>query len=188
VNTADSQRSKRPVTPKEVIERLIWKGWNAEIAFYEGSRVCRRLDAELIRGAVVALRKRRALSIDIRALIAAVEPSDPDEVLRRDWQDAIDGLRVLFHASPAGTSRQRQLLLGVARNRKLIAAMRVASMPAQSIDPTWMAVLIAEGSPESNAVVAKFTATYAKNYPDLLRKLELFRGALDGGAASRPTR
>ncbi len=57
----------------------------------------------------------------------AVEPSDADDELTRDWQEAIDGLRVLFHASPKGTSRERRLLLDVARNRKLFAAMRVAS-------------------------------------------------------------
>jgi hypothetical protein len=171
--------SKRLLTPKQVIDRLIWKDWEPSVAFYEGSRECRRLDAQLIRGVVAALRKRRALPLDARALVEAVDPAVADDELKRDWQAAIDGLRVLYHASPKGTSRQRELLLDVARNRKLVAAMRVASTVASDLDPTWMAVLIAEGSPKSRAVAARFRKRYAKRYPEWLPPLELFRGALD---------
>jgi hypothetical protein len=169
---------KRPVTPEQVIEFLIWKRWEPRIAFYEGSTACRRLDAKLIRGTISALRKRRSLPRDVRALVEAVDPGDADDDLTRAWRDGIDGLRVLFHASPKGTTRERSLLLDVARNRKLVAAMRTASTRESDVDPTWMAVLIADGSPESRSVVDRCRPRYAK-YPDLLRALESFRGALD---------
>jgi hypothetical protein len=128
---------------------------------------------------IAALRKRRKLPKEVRALVEAVELGDADDALRRDWQQAIDGIRVLYHASPVGTARQRNQLLEVARNRKLVGALRVAATAASRLDPTRMAVLIAEGSPQSDAVVAELSASYVEKYSELLRKLELFRGALD---------
>lgn len=103
------KRPKRPVTPRQAIDCLIRKGWDPGIVFFEGSRMCRRLDAQLIRDVVAELRKVRSPPRDVRALTEAVDPHDRDDELMRNWQTAIDGLRVLFHASPIGTPRERRL-------------------------------------------------------------------------------
>jgi hypothetical protein len=170
---------KRPATSELVIDCLVWKGWNPGIAFYEGSRVCRRLDAKLIRETVAELRGLQALSRDVHALVEAVDLRVGDDELCKDWRDAIDGLRVLFHASPIGTARERNLLLNVARNPRVVSAMQVALKSEHRVDPTWMAVLIAEGSTKSQSIVDRFRKDYATRNPKLLRALELFSGALD---------
>jgi hypothetical protein len=184
------QLPKRPTTSQQVIECLSWKGWDARIAFYEGSRICRRLDAKLIRETVAELRKRRSLSRDVSALVEAVDPRLPDHDLKNDWQNAIDALRTLFRASPKGTSRERNLLLDVARNGKVVSGMQAAAKSAKDIDPTWMAVFTAEGSPTSRSIADRFRKDYAKRHPGLLRALDAFTGALEvspGGAPGAPS-
>lgn len=173
------QLPKRPTTSKQVIDCLSWNGWDPRIAFYEGSRVCRRLDAKLIRETVAELRKRRALPRDVNALVEAVDPRVADQELKNDWQNAIDALRTLFRASPKGTSRERSLLLDVARNGKVVSGMQAAAKSARDIDPTWIAVFIAEGSPKSRSIADRFRKDYATRHPELLRVLEAFTGALD---------
>jgi len=114
--------------------------------------------------------------------------ADADDTLEREWREAIDHLRVLADASPIGTSRQRGLLVGVARNKRLVRAMRSPLKTEPEIDPTWMAVLIAEGSPASSATVRRYRRTYLPKYAELLQKLETFRGALNEPALPQPER
>jgi hypothetical protein len=170
---------KRLTTSKQVIDCLVWEGWDPRIAFYEGSRACRRLDAKLIRETVAELRGHQILPRDVHVLVEAVDIRVGDDELSNDWRNAIDGVRVLFHASPKGTARERHLLLDVARNPRVVAAMQVALQSAHNVDPTWMAVSIAEGSAKSRSIVDRFRKDYATRYPELLRALELFSGALD---------
>jgi hypothetical protein len=176
----------RPKTPTQVIECLLREGWHPAVVFFEGSRTCRRLEAGLIRESVDELRKRPSLPRDVGALVETVELRERDDEVEGRWQGSIDGLRTLYHASPKGSARERKLLLDVARDRRLVAAMRAAVTATGEIEPTWMAVLIAEGSPESQAVVDRFRDAYAARYPELLRQLETFRGATAAPAAEAP--
>jgi len=169
----------RPTTPTQVLQCLIWPGWHPGIAFYQGARKCRHLKAEAIRGTLALLRTQAHLPKEVRALVEAVAPDDEDEHLERDWCDAIDGLRILYHASPTGTERERELLLSVARNKRLVAGMRRALPAEPKVAPTWMAVLLADGSVESRAVTDRFLHAYTK-YPELLEALKGFRGAASG--------
>jgi len=52
---------RNPSTAKQVVDCLTWKRWHPSIAFYQGSKVCRRIEADLIRRTIALLRKRRAL-------------------------------------------------------------------------------------------------------------------------------
>jgi hypothetical protein len=174
-----NQPPQRLATAQQVIDRLIRPGWDPSSAFYDGSKVYRGLNAKLIRETVTELRARQALPRDVHALIEAVDLNADDNELRKNWQDAIRGLRVLLYASPKGTARQRNLLLDVARNPRVVAAMQVALESGHKPDPTWIAVLIAEGSAKSQSIVDRFRHDYATHYPELLRALELFNGALD---------
>jgi hypothetical protein len=172
----------RPKTPTQVVDCLIREGWDPGLVFFEGSRACRRLAAGLIRESLVELRKRPSLPRAVHALVEAVDPCESDDDVTSRWQSAIDGLRVLLHASPKGSARERGLLLDVARDPRLVAAMRAAVVATGETEPTWTAVLIAEGSPESSAVVDRFRDHYAR-YPGLMQQLETtFRGALTAPA------
>jgi hypothetical protein len=115
----------------------------------------------------------------VHALVKAVDPNVADHQLEMDWQTAIDGLRTLARTSPKGTSRERNLLLDVAQNRKLVLGMQAAMTSAADIDPTWMAVFFAEGSPKSRSIADRYREKYATRYPELLRQLEGFSGALE---------
>ncbi|HEY6907907.1 MAG TPA: DUF4240 domain-containing protein [Myxococcales bacterium] len=171
----------RPATARDVANFLVWQRWDPSVAFYEGSRSCRRLAAALIRGAVPLLRKRlRHRHQEVHALVEAIDVAAADRELERRWQEAIDRLRALYHASPTGTARERSFLLDVARDRKLVGAMRVAAEArGEPADPTWLAVFAAEGSRGSVALVERARREEGARYPDLFRELERFRGALD---------
>lgn len=128
---------------------------------------------------------RSGLGQEVRALVAAVDLAAPDDTLAADWRAAIDGLRILFHASPTGTRRERELLLSVARNAPLVRALRAAVAAADRVDPTWLAVFAAEGSPESAALVERQRPRLASD-DRLLRALDSFRGALEAPPPPAP--
>jgi hypothetical protein len=128
----------------------------------------------LVRESLKELRKQPTLPRYVHALVEVVDLHEPDDNnLKNRWQRAIDGLRGLYHASPVGTARQRGLLLDVAQDQELVAAMRVAVVAAGDTEPTWTAVFFAEGSAESLAVIDRFRDHYAK-YPGLLERLATF--------------
>jgi hypothetical protein len=108
-----------PATPNQVIASLIWKRWDPSIAFYNGSKACRRIGADLIRRTIAVLRKRRTLPDEVRVLVTATDLAADDDETERTWREAIDGLRVLFHASAIGTPREKGLLRELARNRRV---------------------------------------------------------------------
>src|SRR5262249_8265601 len=108
--------------------------------YFSGMKLCRNIGAQLIRDSLELMRPAPEPTPELRALAGAVHATTDDAVLVGDWRAAIDGLRVLYHASPFGTARQRALLLGVAANTKLVAAMRAAVEHATQPLPTWSAV------------------------------------------------
>jgi hypothetical protein len=171
---------RKPATARHVARMLVWPRWNAAVAFQEGSRRCRHLGAALIRGAVPLLRARvKREHQEARALVEVLDLSAQDRDLERRWLEAVDRLRILFNASPVGTLRERALLLDVARDPSLVAAMRVAA-EARGVrpDPTWLAVFLAEGSPASVAIFERARREQGQQHPEVYRELEWFRGAL----------
>jgi hypothetical protein len=131
---------ERPATPTQVIACLICKRWHPSIAFYNGSKACRRIGADLIRQTIAALRTRRSLPVEVRVLVETIDVTADDHECERTWRNAIDALRVLYHASAIGTGREKSLLLDVARNRRLVAGMRLASRFSKDIPHNWLAV------------------------------------------------
>lgn len=122
-------------------------------SYFEGAKLCRNVPAPLLRESLALMRARRGATLEVRALAGAVREDAGDEAVVADWRAAIDGLRALYHASPVGTKRQRELLLDVARNARLVAAMAAALQRGDELPPTWAAVLVAEGSAESAAAI-----------------------------------
>ncbi len=135
------------------------------------------------------MRERRGATVEVRALAGAVREDEGDEVVVADWRSAIDGLRVLYHASPSGTKRERELLLEVARRPRLVAAMAAAVKRSKEVYPTWAAVLIAEGSAASVAALqphlARLLNKVDRNDP---KGRARFLAALQGYAQSAPMR
>jgi hypothetical protein len=169
---------KRPATPTQVIACLICKRWHPSIAFYNGSKACRRIGADLIRQTIGALRTRRSLPVEVRVLVETIDVTADDHECERTWRNAIDALRVLYHASAIGTGREKSLLLEVARNRRLVAGMRLASRFSKDIPPNWLAVFAAEGSADSKAIVVKARRRYATDRR-LLGAIDGFSGPVD---------
>ncbi len=167
----------RRKTPEQVRDLLIRKEWDPSTVFYDGAKDCRTIDAALIRDSQPLLRSHPAGGKDVRALVEAVSTAEPDEVVEAAWRAAIDALRALQRTSPKGTPRERKLLLGIARHRTVVRAMIVAAASEPDLDPSWLAVLSAEGSPESLALVRRHAAGLAK-YPDLDAAIRSFEGAL----------
>ena len=154
---------RKPRTADEVLRCLIWEGWHPSCSFVEGSRHCETIKAPLIRQAIRKLRAKRGLYRYHQALGLAIRLSGTDATVESDWRTALKLLRILEHASPIGTPRQRLLLLEVARNGRVVQAMRRAlkterRIRRRSIEPTWIAVLYAEGSAASVAVADRFNA------------------------------
>lgn len=135
------------------------------------------------------MRERRGATVEVRALAGAVREDEGDEVVVADWRSAIDGLRVLYHASPSGTKRERELLLEVARRSRLVAAMAAAVKRSKEVYPTWAAVLIAEGSAASVAALqphlARLLNKVDRNDP---KGRARFLAALQGYTQSAPMR
>jgi hypothetical protein len=144
----------RPTSVDEFLQCLIWPGWNPSVAFYEGSRKCLNLKAKLVRESLVALQKRSGLSRYTHALCKIVRLSQPDDDLRAAWQLNLGLLRAVFYTSAWGTKRQRMKLLEIAQNAQVVGAMRYAlrqekEIRPREIEPSWIAVLYAEGSKAS---------------------------------------
>jgi hypothetical protein len=125
-------------------------------SYFAGMKVCRNIKASLIRESLEEMRRMRDPTEEVRALAKAVRETTDDAILMEDWRGAVDGLRVLYHASPVGTGRQRAQLLGVAANRRLVAAMRDTIDEGGRLFPTWAAVLIAEGSRASATTIRRY--------------------------------
>ncbi len=143
----------KPRTPEQVRGVLTRKRWDPSVVFYEGSRDCRKLDAELIRRSLPLLGKTRWAGKDVRALVAAVEGLGDDEAIVATWGRAIDALRTLYGTSPIGTDREREKLIAIARDEVVVRAMHVAVAEVKEADPSWTAVFSAHGSRKSKAIV-----------------------------------
>jgi hypothetical protein len=154
----------KPTSVDEVLQCLIiWIGRPPVIAFYEGSRECLNLSAKLIKGSIRALRKRTDLSRYTHALSRAIRVSQPDAVVAAEWRTNLRHLRALYYTSPTGSDRQRSKLLEIARNKLVVGAMRHALrqervIRTRGIEPTWIAVLYAEGSKSSVEQADRFNA------------------------------
>ncbi len=86
----------RPKTPEQVRDRLIWKGWDQSIAFYEGAKDCRNLSASLIRDSLRLLRDQTAAGKEVRALVEAVRVDAAEDAIQESWKTAIDALERYF--------------------------------------------------------------------------------------------
>jgi hypothetical protein len=153
----------RPTSVDEFLRCLIWPGWNPTVAFYEGSRKCLNLKADLVRDSLKALQKRADLSRYTHALGKIVRLSQPDEHLRAEWRLNLPLLRALFYTSPSGTKRQQIKLLEIAHNARVVSAMRYAlrqekEIQPREIEPSWIAVLYAEGSKASVQAAERYNS------------------------------
>jgi hypothetical protein len=124
------------------------------VAFDEGSKKCLKLKPHLIRESIEALGKRSDLSRYTLALSKIVRLSNDDDQLRIEWRTNVPQLRALLYTSAIGTARQRATLLEIARNKQVVSAMLYAlqqerEIETRRIEPTWIAVLYAEGSEAS---------------------------------------
>jgi hypothetical protein len=153
----------KPTSVDEFVRCLIWNGWDPFVAFDEGSKRCLNLKPHLIRESVRALRNRSDLSRYTHALSKVVRLSDDDDVLSVAWRANLSELRSLLHTSASGTDRQRAKLLGIARNKEVVGAMRYAlrqerEIESREIEPAWIAVLYADGSAASVREANRFSA------------------------------
>jgi hypothetical protein len=144
----------KPKSVDEFFNCIIWPRWDPSVAFDEGSKDCLSLKPDLIRDSIRALKKRNDLSRYTLALTKIVRLSDPDDKIKVEWQKNLRHLRALLYTSPVGTERQRAKLIEIARNDQVVKAMRYAlrqekNINPRKIEPTWIAVLFAEGSKAS---------------------------------------
>ena len=144
----------KPKSVDEFLSCIIWPGWDPAVAFDEGSKDCISLKPDLIRDSIRALKKRTDLSRYTLALTKIVRLSDPDDIIKAEWQKNLRHLRALLYTSPVGTERQRAKLIEISRNDQVVKAMRYAlrrekTINPKRIEPTWIAVLFAEGSKAS---------------------------------------
>jgi hypothetical protein len=170
---------KNPKTVDQVIQCLNGIYLHPSIAFYEGSKFCRQIGADLIRAAIKNLKDSGQCPRYTLALINSIDVAASDEAVQEQWRRNIDDLRILYHASPVGMKREKDLLISVSRNKSLIKAM-VSALDAEkgvddrAIEPTWLAVMCAEGSPESLAKV-ELLKPYLN--PRMAKALDAFQGA-----------
>lgn len=163
MNVDASPMKKKPSSVEEFMQCLIWPGWDPFVAFDDGSKHCLNLKPALIRESINSLRKRSDLSRYTLALTRIVRLSLPDDVLKIEWQSNLKQLRALMSTSASGTNRQRARLVEIAGNARLVAAMRFALkhekvVETNRIEPTWIAVLYAEGSEASVREADRFNA------------------------------
>lgn len=179
MNQQDDRFLGKPTTADEFIRCLIWRGWDAGVAFDEGSRRCLKLKPQLIRESVDALSKRSDLSRYTLALSKLIRLSNDDDQLRIEWQTNLPQLRALLYTSPIGRAPQRAKLLQIAGNQQVVSAMRYAlqqegQVEPKKIEPTWIAVLYAEGSEGSVREADRFNALLE---PKLQAALRSYRDA-----------
>ena len=163
MNRPEDRFLDKPTSVDEFMRCLIWQGWDPSVAFDEGSKKCLNLKPDLIRESIKALRKRSDLSRYTRAVIKIILPSQDNDTLRAQWRKNLPQLRALLYTSAVGTDRQRAKLLEIARNEHVVRAMRYAlrqerEIQPRSIEPTWIAVLYAEGSDASVREANRFNA------------------------------
>ena len=166
-----------PKSVEEVMLCLNGRIMDPSIAFYDGSKYARKIEANLIRRTVRELRSVDMVPKYTHALALSVRLGNKDTDLQSAWHKNIDDLRVLYHASPIGTQNQRNLLIGVAQNKSLVKAMRTATVNEEfkrhSIEPTWLAVFSADALPSSLRIVKRLKK-YLKDRT--IRALDSFYG------------
>ncbi len=177
----------KPQNPQQVRELLVREGWNASVIFYEYSRKCRDIGADLIRRSLPLLRKEAQFGQELRVLVGVIDADQPDEVVEGCWTSSIDALRSLYRTSPIGTEREREVLLGIARNPMVVKAMIGAVQSEPDADPSWLAVLSAEGSPAALAIVERSRVGMTEKHPRLASALLGFRNALQNPVSSGST-
>ncbi len=141
-------------------------GWDPYVVFDVGSKQCLNLKPHLIREVVTVLRERSDLSRYTYALSEIVELADNDDALRVEWKKNLTQLRALMFTSAIGTERQRAQLFEIARNKQVVKAMQHAlrqegNPNPKKVEPSWIAVLYAEGTSESIPIADRFNALLA---------------------------
>lgn len=169
---------KKPKTIEDVVRCLNGNVMDPSIAFYEGSKFCRKITAELIRSTITSLSEKHDAPRYTLALIYSITTEVADEELQENWRRNIDDLRVLYGTSPNGTTKQAEKLISVGRNTQLVRGMCKAlkteiEIDRRAIEPTWLAVLYAEGSEQS---VAEFKRIVNLLKPETIKYLEKYRG------------
>lgn len=154
---------QKPKSAEEFIRCIIWKGWDQWAAFDAGSKLLLSAKPQLVRESISALQERSDLTRYTHALTRIVDLSDDDEALRASWKHNLTQLRALLFTSAIGTSRQRAKLLEIAQNKQVVNAMRYAlgqerEPELRRIEPTWIAVLYAEGFSLSKHEADRFNA------------------------------
>ncbi|HSH96411.1 MAG TPA: hypothetical protein VK968_19845 [Roseimicrobium sp.] len=177
---ADDRFLGRPASVDEFMRCIIWPGWHANVAFTEGSKSCLNLKPSLIRPALAALSRRHDLGRYTHALCKIVRTSQPDEALQDEWRTNLPLLRALLYTSPVGTERQREKLLDIARNARVISAMRHAlrkeiTIDPRTVEPSWIAVLYAEHSKASVREADRFNTLLR---PEMQTTLRAYLGDL----------
>lgn len=169
---------KKPKTIEDVIRCLNGVVMDPSIAFYEGSKFCRNISAELIKSTINSLSEKLDVPRYTLALMYSIDAEESDEELQENWRSNIDDLRVLYGTSPKGTARQAEKLINVGRNTRLVRGMCKAlkseiEIDRRAIEPTWLAVLYAEGSEQS---VAEFKRIVNFLKPETVAYLERYSG------------
>jgi len=178
---------KNPTSADEVLQCLIWVGWDPSVAFDLGSKRCLNLKPNLIRESIEALRDRSDLSRYTYALTKIVDLTQADAELRTEWKSNLSQLRALMATSAIGTDRQRMRLLEIARNKRVVAAMRHAleqerDPNPKKVEPSWVAVLYADGTDASIAEADRFNMLLR---PDTQAALLRYRHEAGNPDASR---
>lgn len=163
MNRPDSLFPHKPASVEEVMQCLFWIGWDPSVAFDAGSKWCLNLKPHLIRESIRSLQERSDLSRYTYALSKIVEVTSDDDALRGEWKRNLSQLRSLLSTSATGTDRQRLKLLEIAKNKQVVKAMRHALQQERNpntkrIEPSWIAVLYAEGSDASILEADRFNA------------------------------
>lgn len=158
-----SPSPKKPTSADEVMQCLFWAGWDPSVAFDAGAKQCLNLKPHLIRESIKVLLERSDLSRYTYALSKIVELTDDDDALRAKWKENLAQLRVLMFTSAVGTDRQRAKLMKIARNKQVVRAMRHALQQEndpnpRKVEPTWIAVLYADGTNASIQEADRFNA------------------------------
>lgn len=176
----------KPKTPQQVLDCFFREGWDAACVFYDCSRDCRDIGADLIRRSLPLLREHTGFGKELRTLVGAVDENQRDDVVEEGWKSAIDALRALQRTSPFDTQRGRVRLLGIARNSILVEAMLHAAESEDHVDPSWLAVFSAEGSPNALGIVERCLATYGPQHRKLASAILSFKNALSSRRSPVP--
>lgn len=175
----------KPKTPQQVLDLLVREDWHPGVIFEQHSRHCRNISADLIRRSLPLLRERVSFGKEICVLVNVVDANQSDKVVEEAWTSAIDALRALHRTSPMGTERERQVLLALAGNHRLVNAMLSAVQSQYDADPSWLAVFCAEGSANATRIVKRGHSKIVKNHPKLAAAIRSFQGARQNSSSSQ---